>query len=64
MKLPEISKKIKEVFPEHQAIVLKEMIEMMNSLVKADDFNELKNIVREIAEEQKKLVVAQSRTEK
>jgi len=69
--LAEVTKKLKEVFPERQAQVLLEMVELANQLVKASDFSELKQIVRELAEAQKRteqrleeLAEAQKRTEK
>jgi len=70
MKLQELTKKIQEVFSEEQSKVLQEFIYFMNDLVKVSDFNELKEIVKELAEAQKRteqrleeLAEAQKRTE-
>ena len=70
MKLEELTKKIQEVFSEEQSKVLQEFIYFMNDLVKVSDFNELKEIVKELAEAQKRteqrleeLAEAQKRTE-
>ncbi len=70
MKLQELTKKIQEAFPEEQSKVLQEFIYFMNDLVKVSDFNELKEIVKELAEAQKRteqrleeLAEAQKRTE-
>jgi len=52
--LPEIKKKLEEVFPPHQAQVLVEMVELANTLVKASDLAELKQVVQELAEAQKR----------
>ena len=67
----EIKTKLSRVFAEEQARVLTEVIsEAYNELVKARDFNELKDIVKELAEAQKRtelrveeLAEAQKRTE-
>ncbi|WP_027718545.1 hypothetical protein [Desulfovirgula thermocuniculi] len=68
--LPEIKKKLQEVFPEKQAQVLLELVDLANELVKAGDFAELKQVVKELAEAQKRteqrieeLAEAQKRTE-
>jgi hypothetical protein len=68
--LAEVTKKLREVFPEKQAQVLVEMVELANQLVKASDFAELKQVVKELAEAQKRteqrlneLAEAQKRTE-
>ena len=51
----EIKTKLSRVFAEEQARVLTEVIsEAYNELVKARDFNELKDIVKELAEAQKR----------
>jgi len=67
----EIKKKLEKVFDKKQAIVLSEVIsDAYSDLVKTSDFNELKGIVRELAEAQKRteikveeLAEAQKRTE-
>ena len=68
--LPEIKKKLQEVFPEKQAQVLLGLVDLANELVKAGDFAELKQVVKELAEAQKRteqrieeLAEAQKRTE-
>ncbi len=53
MKLQELERKIQETFPLEQSIVLKELIYFMDELVKVSDFNELKEIVKELSEAQK-----------
>jgi len=70
MKLQELKEKIEETFPEEQSKVLKEIVHFMDELVKVSDFNELKSIVKELAEDQKEmrqqlkeLAEAQKRTE-
>ncbi len=55
MKLQELKEKIEETFPEEQSKVLKEMVHFMDELVKVSDFNELKSIVKELAEDQKEM---------
>jgi len=68
---PNIKQKLEEAFDPHQADVLSEVItEAYSDLVKTGDFNELKGIVKELAEAQKELAeaqkeltVAQKRTE-
>ncbi|MCR4420150.1 MAG: chordopoxvirus fusion protein [Clostridia bacterium] len=52
--LAEVTKKLREVFPEKQAQVLVELVELANQLVKASDFVELKQVVKELAEAQKR----------
>ncbi|KUK32088.1 MAG: hypothetical protein XD63_0679 [Thermoanaerobacterales bacterium 50_218] len=52
--VPEIKKKLEEVFPPHQAQVLVEMVDLANTLVKASDLAELKQVVQELAEAQKR----------
>ncbi|WP_051276117.1 hypothetical protein [Desulfovirgula thermocuniculi] len=61
--LPEIKKKFQEVFPEKQAQVLSEFADLYNDLVKASDFVELKQIVKELAEAQKQSEVRLGRLE-
>jgi len=59
-----IKTELEKVFKPRQASVLaKVIIDTHSDLVKADDFNELKEIVRELAEAQKELANAQKRTE-
>lgn len=58
-----IKDKIKKVFPVKQASVLLEVVDIVNETVKVKDFNELKEIVRELAHAQKELAEAQKRTE-
>ncbi|RMF35423.1 MAG: hypothetical protein D6759_04735 [Chloroflexi bacterium] len=56
--------KLAKVFEEQQAVVLAEVItEAYDSLVKVSDFNELKEIVRDLAEAQRDLAEAQRKTE-
>ncbi|MFN3739481.1 MAG: hypothetical protein ACK4TF_02255, partial [Thermodesulfovibrionales bacterium] len=59
----DIKDKIKEVFPEKQAGVLVEVVDIVNKTVKASDFTELKLIVAELAKAQEELAEAQKRTE-
>ena len=67
----DIRKKFESVFKKNQAGVLAEVItDAYSELVKTSDFNELKGIVKELAEAQNRtearveeLVQAQSRTE-
>jgi len=61
---------IMKAFKKKQAEILLELVEMVDDVVKAKDFNELKEIVRELAEAQKnteqrinELAEAQKRTE-
>jgi len=50
----ELTRKLETVFKEQQAVVLAEVItDAYNDLVKTGDFNELKAIVKELAEAQK-----------
>ncbi|MCX7614096.1 MAG: hypothetical protein N2Z40_07780, partial [Caldimicrobium sp.] len=63
-------RKIREVFNPEQAEVLEELFDFLDELVKASDFNELKAIVKELAEAQKEtekkvseLAEAQKRTD-
>ncbi|GAB5046216.1 hypothetical protein [Thermodesulfovibrio sp. TK110] len=58
-----IKDKIKKVFPVKQASVLLEVVDIVNETVKVKDFNELKEIVRELANAQKELVEAQKQSE-
>lgn len=68
----DIKSKLEDVFPKEQAGVLAEVItDAYSDLVKTSDFNELKGIVRELAEAQKRtearvreLAEAQKATEK
>ena len=56
--------KLSQAFEPKQAKLLAEtIVEAYNNLVKVGDFNELKSLVRDIAEAQKELTVAQQRTE-
>lgn len=56
--------KLSQAFESTQAKLLAEtIVEAYEGLVKSEDFNELKSIVRELAEAQKELTVAQQRTE-
>ena len=60
----EIKRKLQTVFDERQARILTEVvIDAYTDLVKTSDFNELKGIVKELAEHQKALAEAQKRTE-
>ncbi|MBN2373825.1 hypothetical protein JXL19_08560, partial [bacterium] len=67
----EIKKKLEKVFDVKQSDILAEVIsDAYNELVKTSDFSELKSIVKEIAEVQKRtevkveeLAEAQKRTE-
>jgi hypothetical protein len=58
-----IKDKIKKVFPVKQASVLLEVVDIVNETVKVKDFNELKEIVRELANAQKELAEAQKQSE-
>ena len=59
-----VRRKLERAFPGEQASVLAEVItDAYSDLVKTGDFNELKGIVRELAEAQKELSEAQKRTE-
>ncbi|BAP57240.1 hypothetical protein THII_2943 [Thioploca ingrica] len=56
--------KLSQAFEPKQAKLLAEtLVEAYDELVKSKDFNELKSIVREIAEAQKGLTIAQQHTE-
>jgi len=60
----DIKKKLERAFEPDQADVLSEVItEAYSDLVKTGDFNELKGIVKELAEAQRELAGAQKRTE-
>jgi hypothetical protein len=60
----EIKKKLDQVFDERQATVLTEIIgDAYHDLVKSSDFNELKEIVKELGVNLGKLVQAQENTE-
>ena len=71
LRLVDMTKKLERVFERRQARVLAEVItDAYNDLVKVDDFNELKAIVKELAEAQRRtearveeLAEAQRRTE-
>ncbi|GIX42031.1 MAG: hypothetical protein KatS3mg129_1764 [Leptospiraceae bacterium] len=70
MNLVELKEKIRKVFTPEQAEVLEEYANVLNDLVKVSDFNELKQIVKELAEAQKQtaqeikeLAEAQKQTE-
>ncbi len=53
----------KQAFPESQATVLTQVImDLFGEAVKARDFNELKDIVKDLAESQKELAEVQKRT--
>ena len=59
-----IERELKSVFEKRQATVLAKVItDAYSELVKTSDFNELKGIVKELAEAQKELAQAQKRTE-
>ena len=56
--------RLKRVFSEEQASISAEIIvKARDELVKVSDFNELKEIVRDLAKSQKELAEAQKRTE-
>ncbi len=56
--------KLSQAFEPTQAKLLAEtFVEAYDNLVKSGDFNELKSIVRDLAEAQKELAIAQQRTE-
>ena len=60
-----LKKKLEEAFNPRQADVLAEVItEAYSELVKTSDFNELKGIVKELAEAQKELAEAQKESQK
>lgn len=63
MTIKELKDRIEKVFPEEQAHVLSDIVELINHLVTREDFIELTQIVRDIAIEQRKLVEAQKKTE-
>lgn len=56
-------KKIRKTFPQKQALVLEEVIEVVDQTVKVSDFNELKSIVADISVTLKEIVETQKRTE-
>jgi len=61
----EIERQLKDVFSERQAVVLASVIaSSYDELVKSRDFNELKEIVRDIAKEQRELANAQKESQK
>jgi hypothetical protein len=60
----QIQRRLAPAFTDEQAEVLAEVVtDAYNALVKTSDFNELKDIVRELAQAQRELTVAQQRTE-
>jgi len=60
----EITRKLGTVFERRQAAILAEVVtDAYSDLVKTGDFNELKSIVKDLAESQKELAEAQKRTE-
>jgi len=60
MNVESLTRRFAPVFEPEQATVLAiAMYDTYNSLVKADDFNELKEIVRDLAQEQRALAQAQ-----
>ena len=64
MNVESLTRRFTPVFAPEQATVLAvAMYDTYNGLVKADDFNELKEIVRDLAQEQRALTQAQVRTE-
>ena len=64
MNVESLTRRFAPVFAPEQATVLAvAMYDTYNGLVKADDFNELKEIVRDLAQEQRALTQAQVRTE-
>ncbi|MFZ4656333.1 MAG: hypothetical protein ACOYNY_04950 [Caldilineaceae bacterium] len=59
-----LTRRFERVFEQQQAVVLAETItEAYNDLVKTSDFNELKAIVKNLAESQQRLAAAQESTE-
>jgi hypothetical protein len=59
----EMQQRLEQAFSERQASVLAEVIQAAYSdLVRTNDFNELKEIVRDLAVEQRNLAVAQQQT--
>ena len=64
LNIENVKGRLKRVFNEEQASVLAEIIiKARDELVKVSDFNELKEIVRDLAKSQKELAEAQKRTE-
>lgn len=62
--LTAMREQLMQVFPERQSALLAEVIYgASRDLVRADDFNELKEIVRDLAVAQRGLAAAQERTE-
>ncbi len=60
----DVKRKLEGAFPKKQANVLAEVItDAYSELVKTSDFNELKGIVKELAESQRELAEAQKHTE-
>ncbi len=64
MRYENVHSKLQTVFPPEQAAVLAEVIhEAYTDLVKTSDFNELKEIVRDLSVKMGELAEAQKRTE-
>jgi len=61
--LQRIKEEITKVFPKKQADVLYQVVDVVDETVKVSDFNELKAIVKDLAEAQQDLAQAQKRTE-
>lgn len=61
--LQRIKEEITKTFPKKQADVLHQVVDVVNETVKVSDFNELKAIVKDLAEAQQELAQAQKRTE-
>ena len=64
LNIENVKRRLRGVFSEEQATVLAEIIvKATDELVKVSNFNELKEIVRDLAKSQKELAEAQGRTE-
>jgi len=61
--LHRIKEEITKVFPKKQADVLYQVVDVVDETVRVSDFNELKAIVKDLAEAQQDLAQAQRRTE-
>lgn len=61
--LQRIKEEITKVFPKKQADVLYQVVDVVDETVKVSDFNELKAIVKDLAQAQQDLAQAQKRTE-
>lgn len=60
----QIKRRLAPAFTDEQAEILADVVtDAYDELVKTSDFNELKAIVKELAEAQRELVIAQQRTE-